>query len=244
MSRPTSYQARKRVLMVGDYVDHNTDFRTIEQVTNSTIKTVKTNKRNKKARFEHHTIIETEIANAKYEHLVIAAPTEVITDLDTLSIKPDDSTEVFKHKVEESCRNVVNIAERAIKDANVKSVTIIDHPPRSDNLNTDPFSLKQKLANFANSVLLQLWFDSPHKDKIMIESHIPDCSYTESVVNILLNSFQTKQSSASRHQADDHTRCPQALHYLKQRRLYSSVVAGNGPIKTLNRFSPLAGLGN
>ena len=247
ISRPTTYQKRPRVLMVGEYVAHNMDFRTIEQVTNTTIKTVKTNKRDRKTSVDHHDVadvVKTEITNAEYEHLVLVAPTEVITGLDTLSAKPDDSTEIFKRKVEKSCRDVVNIAENAINSKKVKSVTIVNHPSRSDTHNTDPFSVKQKLANFANSFFLELWFDSPHKDKIMIGSHTLDCSYTENVVNILLNSFQATTNPVSRHQVDDHSKCPQAQYQLKQKRLYSSVVAGNGPIKTFNRFSPLKSLGN
>ena len=209
-----------------------------------------------------------------YDHLVLAAPTDDITKLDTVSTKPDESTEAFKRKIEESCKSIVNIAENALKDTNVKSVTIMNHSPRFGTHNTDPILLKQKLANFANHFLLELWFDSPFKNKITIGSHSLECSpgdrdkrfrddktghfdgihmfgnlgklaYTDSVINILLNSLQTPPLLVKKKADDDHNNCPQAKYQQKQMRLYSSVVAGSQPIKTQNRFSPLSDrLGN
>ena len=75
---------------------------------------------------------------------------------------------------------------------------------------------KPKLASFENNYFLQLWLDSPHKDKIVIGQHSLMCNnetqqlrytdawtgkydgvhmyngqltYTESILNILISSY-------------------------------------------------------
>ena len=134
-------------------------------------------------------------------------------------------------------------------------------------MNHTPMGLKPKLANFANSYILELWLDSPRKDSIVIGSHNLECSiserkmrhtdertgrydgvhpygstgktsYTESVVNILLSSLQVNIGKAS--SDDDHTRCPQSKYTQKQKKKYSDVVTTNPPAKTQNRFSCLS----
>ena len=98
----------------------------------------------------------------------------------------------------------------------------MDHPPRFDIAKDDPFSLKPKLAHYANNFLQKLWVESSHKENIMVGSHNLDCSvvarrerftddrtgkydgihmygssgklaYTDSLVNILLSSLETSQ---------------------------------------------------
>ena len=92
--------------------------------------------------------------------------------------------------------------------------------PCLSSIQVDPIGLKPKLAMYANTYLLELWLDSPQKDKIFIGSHTLECSpsqkeerytdvhsghydgvhmygdtgniaYTESVLNILLTAVQT-----------------------------------------------------
>ena len=160
---------------------------------------------------------------------------------------------------------MIKVAEDALTNhPNLKNVTLMNHAPRFDTHDVDPVNLKANLASFANSYFLELWLDSPMKDKIFIGSHNLECSadikmkrytdertnkydgvhlygiagktaYTESVLNILLSSFQARQPAND----DDHTSCPQSKYGNNQRRNYSSVVTGKSKIKTQNRFSPL-----
>ena len=179
----------------------------------------------------------------------------------------------FKQKVISSCQNMIIVAQDALTNhPDLKKVTIMNHTPRFDTTDVDPVGLKHNLANFANSSLLELWMDCTMKDKIFIGSHNLDCSgvqktdrytddrrnrydgvhlygstgkaaYTESVLNILLESHTqaSAQSSQSRQNSDDsHTSCPQS-NYRQQQRKYSSAVKGHSNIKTQNRFSPLCG---
>ena len=185
----------------------------------------------------------------------------------------------------------------------------MNHAPRYDAKEVDPAGLKPNLAKFANNCMLELWLQSPLKNKILIGTHTLDCAgyvrsqrytdertgkhdgvhlyskagkeaYTESVLNILLSSFQTQDKADGRGNESFHNKCPQAQYrrqhegrfkyqgrkqqgnrqkYVNKRRhvnrgqsdnpqsenvkgqyrTYSSVAAGNGPVKTHNRFTTL-----
>ena len=243
----TKYQQKPKVLVVGDSLAYTANFRRIEVVTNTTIKTAKAyisvwDDAVKSKAKNIADVTEKELKNAPFDHVVLAAPTVDITNIDTTKKKTDDD-EVFKNKVVASCENMMRIAENVLdNDQNVQKVTLMNHGPRFDTVNVDPFRLKPKLANFANNYLLELWIDSPHKERIHVGNHSLDglhmygiqgkVAYTESVLDILLTSFQTPT------QAQEHTSCPQAI-IAKNQRLYSSVLKGNPGIKTQNRFSAL-----
>ena len=269
------HQLKPRLLLVGDSILHNTNFNIIERVTNSTIKTSKAYSAawDNGARFKHQNVtavVKNELEKAPFDHLVLSAPTVDITNLDTSSAKSEDPTDVFKKKVELSCKNMMKVAENALTNhSSLKKVTIMNHAPRFDQEHVDPLGLKPKLATYANSFLLELWLDSPQKQNIHIGSHYLQCSantmtdersgkydgvhlygsagkqaYTESVINILLSSVNPSANDDFTRMLpndDFHTRCPQTKYNQKQKKLYSNVVGGKGPIKTQNRFSPLAG---
>ena len=248
-------------------------------MTNITIKTAKAYSSvwDTSARFKEKNVkdvVKHELKDKSVNHLVLAAPTVDISNLDTRSVNPSDNTDYFKHKIEESCQNMIKVAEEAIaKNPNLENVTIMNHAPRFDRDDVDPVKLKSNLASFANRYLLELWLDSPMKNKIFIGSHTLDCSrdirqkrytdertnrydgvhmygsagkaaYTDSVINILLSSFQTENSThpsyARQPSFDDHNRCPQAKFSKSQKMQYSSAVTGNSKVKTQNRFSPLS----
>ena len=125
---------------------------------------------------------------------------------------------------------------------------------------------------------MELWLSSSCKDRIFIGTHSLETSseirnarhidghtgkydgvhfygndgrnaYMESVLNILLSSFNTQlptEKVRTRQSPGDsfHTRCPQTNYMNRKKednnRKYSSVVSGNKqPLKTQNRFSPL-----
>ena len=185
----------------------------------------------------------------------------------------------------------------------------MNHVPRYDGKEVDPAGLKPNLAKFANNCMLELWLQSPLKNKILIGTHTLDCAgylrsqrytdertgkydgvhlygkagkeaYSESVLNNLLSSFQTQDKADGRGNESFHKKCPQAQYRRQhegrfkyqgrrqqvnrqqnvnkrrhvnrgqsdnlqsenvkgQYRTYSSVTAGNGPVKTHNRFTTL-----
>ena len=113
----------------------------------------------------------------EFTHLVLAAPTVDITNLDTSKITTSDNTEVYKQMVVESCQNMFKVAENAIsRHPKLKKVVIMEHAPRHDVAQVDPTKLKPKLAKYANSVLTEMLLSSDAKDLIMIGKHSLDIS--------------------------------------------------------------------
>ena len=122
---------------------------------------------------------------------------------------------------------MLKVAESALANhSGLEKVTIMNHGPRYDTQKVDPVGNKQQLASYANRFLLELWLDSPHKNRIFIGSQTLECSpniqkdrytdessgrydgvhlygpngksaYTASVINILQSSVQTPAPNSS-----------------------------------------------
>ena len=260
---------KPKVLFVGDSLAHNANLRKVERTTNTTLKSVKaySSAWDATARFKDKNVtdvVKHEMKSGTFKHIVIAAPTVDISNLDTSQVKPTDDTENFKQKIRVSCKNLIKTAETAlVAQPDLEKVTIMNHAPRYDASVLDPVGLKPVLANFANSFLLEVWLDSPMKEKIFIGSHNLDCTghtrkerytdertgrydgvhlyssvgksaYTDSVINILMSSFQTYSNSSN--QPTDGFQTKQNG---RKKSSYSSVAAGEPHIGTSNRFSPL-----
>ena len=106
--KQTKYQSKPRILVVGDSLAHNTNFRRIEVVTNTTIKTVKaySSVRDESSRFKDKNVkdvVNKELKGGNYSHLVLAAPTVDISNLKTEKVQARDNVETFKHKTGISC---------------------------------------------------------------------------------------------------------------------------------------------
>ena len=246
--RKTAFQAKPKVLFVGDPIAQKLNFRKMEVVTKTTIKTAKGygsgwEERAKKKNENMTDVTKHELEKDSFERLVLAAPTEDITNLNY-----DNDTKVLKEDIRHSCLNIMNIAENALADhKTLKNVTILDHTPRFDSTRSDPRGIKNNLVMFANSYMRELLIDSPHSKSIHVGSHSLDTDrrnnwhtdeHTGSVTNILLTSFQS-MSNRQYMSEENHTTCPQAMYMKRKMRMYSEVVAGSKPVKTSNRFSPL-----
>ena len=223
--KKTEYQNKQRLLLVGDSLAHNTNFRILEEVTNTTIRSAKAYSSvfDNSARFKHQNITDVakkELTKAPFNHLVLAAPTVDISNLNTDNVRAVDNVDDYKERVRKSCKNMMNVAQDALTShPELMKVTIMNHAPRYDSSDVDPMGLKPILASFANSYFLELWLDSPMKNKIVIGSHSLECAdnekerrytderngrwdgvhlygragkaaYTDSVLNILVSSIQ------------------------------------------------------
>ena len=83
----TEYQRKPRILLFGDSVGHNTNFRKLEHVTNTTLKTSEaySSARDKDARFKRLNVtdvVKNELGSDTF------APTVDISKLDTSKVKP------------------------------------------------------------------------------------------------------------------------------------------------------------
>ena len=184
--RDTKFLQKPKILFVADSVGRNVQFNRLERATNIRIKTAKaySSFEHKSARWPKLNVTDVtkkELTknqyNDEYDALVLSAPTVDVTNLDTAKLKPSDNTEFFKEEVINSSKNIMMVAQNALRsNPKLKKVIVLCHPPRFDTSQVDPLSLKQTLAKIANSSLHQLWLDSPYKDKIFIGDHTLDCS--------------------------------------------------------------------
>ena len=272
--RPTSFKKRKtqclikpKVLMIGDSIAHNANFSQIEKQTKSRVRTVKaySSSCDSKARWPQKNVTDVTPAalvscheGDEYSHLVLAAPTVDITNLNTSQVSDLDNIEVYKQQVAVSCQNIFNVAQNALsKHKTLQKVVIMDHPNRHDVSKVDPTGLKPKLAKFANATLSRLWTSSAMKEKIVLGKHNMDSSgesvpaiyrdswtgrydgihmygrdgsraYTMSVINII-QSVLPQTSSPSSSSLFSHNTCPQARYQKSQSRNTTSGHRSAGP---------------
>ena len=132
LRQQNNYQCKPRVLYVGDSLAHNANVRHIDLVTNTTIKTAKaySSAWDASARFKEKNVkdvVKNEMKAGNFNHIVLAAPTVDISNLDTAKAKPSDDTDTFKQKIVTSCQNMIKVAEKALADQpKLKNVTIMN----------------------------------------------------------------------------------------------------------------------
>ena len=151
-----------------------------------------------------------------------------------------------------------------IKRPDIKSVTILEHPPRFDMRSQDPMSLKPELATYANNVFRQLWFESKLKHRIVLGKHNLDCSeetrlkrfkdtwnnnydgvhmfglagrraFTDSVLSILTASLPLRTAGQKPRQENYHNNSPQTRHMNAQKESFGTSYS----IPVQNRFNVL-----
>jgi hypothetical protein len=146
--RRSTYLAKPKVLYIGDSVAHNAEFNSIEREANIRIRTVKAYSSvfNDQAKWPKKNITDvTPSALMKtwkedeYTHLVVAAPTVDISNLDTSKLNPTDNIEYYRQEVVVSCKNIFNVAHEALKNkSNLVKVIVMEHAPRFDEPFVDP----------------------------------------------------------------------------------------------------------
>ena len=98
--------------------------------------------------------------------LVIAAPTDDITDLDIAG----NSRVELKKCVERSCHNLLDIAkESLVRHPELKKIILFEHTPRFDA------NIRSELAMFANEALKCLIDDPKVDSKIKLGKHNLSC---------------------------------------------------------------------
>ena len=177
---------KPKVLYIGDSIAHNANFAAIEKETNSRINTIKAYSSIKDSRATWPNKNLTDVTpfaltntyeEDAYTHLVIAAPTVDISNMNTSKLFDGDNVEVYKQNVITSCHNTLAVAHNALQNLpNLEKVVVMEHAPRFDEENIDPTGLKPMLAKLANSTFAQMWHSSMFKDKLVIGKHSLDCT--------------------------------------------------------------------
>jgi hypothetical protein len=172
--KDTPYLCQPKVLYVGDSVGHTANLRIVEESRKCRIRSVRaySSVHDKNARWPEKNFSSVVKLNLKkhgkeeFDTLVMTSPTVDITNLDTVKLGPNDSTEALEQKAIASSTSMFKIAQIALEqNKNLKKVVIMEHPPRFDD------QMKSKLAMLANTTLSQLWVISPFKDNIAIGRH-------------------------------------------------------------------------
>ena len=176
-----SNHTNPKVVIIGDSVALNVDKKSIEKVTKKDISLVKAYSSsysqhskwpNKNVKEVTKSLLDSEVP----EHLILGAPSVDITDLDTAKNNEDEYDEKLKRAVAISCQNMFSTAESAIKaHPRLQRVTLLQHLPRYDTADVDPFNLKPQLAKYANSIYQQLLEKSLVKEKLSIGKLSLDC---------------------------------------------------------------------
>ena len=112
----------------------------------------------------------------QFDYVVLSAPTVDISNLDTSKVEASNNIDGLREAIQQSCKNIFSTAENVIKSyPDLKKVVILEHPPRYDMVNVDPLSLKPELAEYANTLYRQLWFESTLEGKIIVGKHNLKC---------------------------------------------------------------------
>ena len=247
LKRKTTFLKKPKVLYIGDSVAHNADFAHIERVTKSRIRTVKSySSVQDRARWPSKNIADVTESSLQstqnedpYTHLILSAPTEDISNLNTSKYVEDDNTEALKQNVIISCKNMFTTAQNALTThPELQKVVITEHAPRSDPKEVDPLGLKTQLAKFANATFNQLWLSCPMKNRIQIGSHrLHDVegSVTGSILHILNSALPVPNQTRSSY----HDNCPQTRYQMEQRKTTIKAYTNKYEVPLSNRFEVL-----
>ena len=179
---------RNKVLFVGDSISSNVEVEVLESAMNAEIKTVKAyaaifdnigNVAKKAARFPAKNmtdVTQLELEKEAFDILLLQSGSVDITNLETKN-NPEVYSEYFKQEVVVAAKNLVAVAENALRShSGLKKVIILNQTPRYDEKLVDPLGLKSAFVQLYNNTLLNLWIDSPLKSKFMIGVHNLECS--------------------------------------------------------------------
>ena len=264
--KKTKFLQKPKVLLIEDSIAQNTNVAWLEKESNTRIRTKKAYSAvyDKTTRYPSKNftdVVPDALLEAhkddQYSHLVLAAPSADITDIDASNLTVNDNIEVFKQNIQISCQNMFTVATKALKmNQNLEKVVLMEHPPRHDNRDDDPTGIKPELAKFANATLQQLLKTSNMKEKLIVAKHNLDFSqnmrdtiykddgihmygnlgskmFSRSVFGIFSSVFSGKSTNTAT--LSTHTNCNQAVY--QEKRCYKPHNDFSLPLR--NRFEIL-----
>ena len=184
----SSFNPPQKILFVGDSISGHANINIIADATRSKIVTAKAysavfddvaNKAKEAAFFPQKNFLQVvpkEVTKDNFDHLIIQAGSVDITNLNTAE-NANEYLEYFKQETVLSAKNIFNSVVIALENqTSLKTAIIMKQTPRYDPHNVDPLSLKSALSHLFNNTMMELWMNSPLKDKIYVGSHNIDCS--------------------------------------------------------------------
>ena len=99
--------------------------------------------------------------------MILGAPSVDITNQDvTKGILEENTTETIA-----SAHHMVDAADYALASGQVNQVILMEHTPRYDTPNNDPYEAKPHLARLANETLKRAVSNARHRDRMMVGCH-------------------------------------------------------------------------
>ena len=172
---------KKRVLMVGDSLSRNLNISVLQNVTNMEVKRTEAfivDKNDPKARYPEKNFMEIvpeELKKDRYSTLILQGGTNEVTNLDTTG-NVGDKIESLKEEIKVATEKLFNIAEQSLaNNPELENVVILKRIFRCDIQQNDPAQIKNKLSEFGNRVLDDMWLTKGCPKNIIIAHQPLEC---------------------------------------------------------------------
>ena len=165
---------RPKVLFIADSIGRTADIRHLEEATNTLIHVEQAYGAAYKvdARFPNKNFTSAAMnapSRRPYSYAVLQGFSTDITNLDTSQVS---NIEFYKQEVTVATLNLLSAAKTILnRNSNIKKVLILEATPRFDLKTADPFGLKEKLSEYANTILNEEVNKSDLKKQIVVMSH-------------------------------------------------------------------------
>ena len=180
-SQSHSKPGKEKILLVGDSLSRNLNLSVIKNVTDMDIKRAEAflvAKDDPKARMASKNfteIVPSELEKEEFSTLILQGGTNEISNLD-VSGKIDDKIEALKQEIKTSSEKIFNIAENSLKEnKSLKKVVILKRIFRCDTLKNDPNQIKNRLSEFGNRMLDDIWLTKGCPKNITIAQQPLEC---------------------------------------------------------------------
>ena len=186
-SAKQSQSSEPKILFVGDSISAHADLKVIADATKSTIVTAKaysavydevSNVAKEAAYYpkkKYLQVVPAEAVKDTFEHLIIQAGSVDVSNLKTNN-NPNEYLKYFKQVSVISATNIFNSIIALENQPSLKSVIIMKQTPRYDPADVDSLSVKPAMSYLFNNTIMDLWMNSPMKDRMFVGTHNIDCS--------------------------------------------------------------------
>ena len=215
---------KEKILFVGDSLSRNLNMSVVKNVTDMDVKRAEAfivAKDDPKARVPAKNfteIVPRELEKESFSTLILQGGTNEVTNLD-VSGKVEDKIEALKQEIKSSSEKMFDLAEKSLtENKSLKKVIILKRIFRCDTAQSDPTQIRNKLSEFGNRMLDDIWLTKGCPKNISIAQQPLECDgdlkvsrygspsvrgydgihmrgklavqhYTGSVINILLKSL-------------------------------------------------------
>ena len=170
---------KKKVLWVGDSHSNNLDKEVFETYTESEIDmvTAYTVDADEDAKYKDKNlmaIVPKELEKKKVDVLVLQSGCNEISNLDCLA-NPSENSAYWEQVVYLASEKMFDLAKHCVTKHSGLKVVILTRPPRYDLPEVDPKQIKNKLTQFGNNILTNLWMKNGCPENILIADQNLGC---------------------------------------------------------------------